>query len=107
MASRNKTAYIGNDRWMHDLMNGIMGIDGRKDALIDKGVKIHGSSHRKQYPHRSIEEACMHLCLMDIMTGKPPDIVDNFKLSAGHMFVDSVPSDIKTKMQLLALMGKM
>ncbi len=100
------TEYLGNDRFLHDIISTALAgkKNRRKDASIDRGAKEHGSNHRNEYPHRSVQEMTIFLNLEDIKAGRKPDFTENAKLAAGHMMVDSISPAIKTKMQLISLL---
>ncbi len=91
------------DRFIHDLMSSaIAGSENmRKDACVDVGSKTFGSSHRSQYPHRSVSEMVTYMCLTDIAQGRVPNPVLNGKLALGHVIVDKLPSKLKDKMKLV------
>ncbi len=103
------TEYLGNDRFLHDIISTALAgkKNRRKDASIDRGAQEHGSNHRNEWPHRSIQEMVTFLCLEDIKAGRNPDFTENAKLAAGHALVDSISPAIKTKMQLISLLAKM
>ncbi len=103
------TEYLGNDRFLHDIVSTIVAgkKNRRKDASIDQGAKDHGSNHRNEWPHRNSGEMTMFLCMEDLKAGKKPDFAANIKLAMGHIMVDQLPSEMKTRMQLLLLLARM
>ncbi len=103
------TEYLGNDRFLHDIISTALAgkKNRRKDAAIDRGAKEHGSNHRNEWPHRNSGEMAIFLCMEDLKAGREPDFAENMRLAAGHMMVDRVSTELKTKMQLLYLLGKM
>lgn len=91
------------DRFIHDVVSSAIGgaENRRRDQPIDAGAREFGSSHRRQFPHRSIPEACAYLCWRDFIDGRKIDVATNAKITAGHFIVDSLPSKIKERMKLL------
>lgn len=91
------------DRWIHDIMSAGLtkGQEIRKDAAIDIGVKEHGGNHRNFFPHRSIPEAAAYLCWKDVVEGRKVNLPLNLQVTCGHFIVDSLPTSLKKKMQLI------
>lgn len=91
------------DRFLHNLVSAhIAGVENMKrDACVDAGVQQHGSRHRSQFPHRNIAEMTAYMTWRDFIDGRKPDPLVNLRLAAGHVLVDSLPSSVKKKMQLI------
>lgn len=102
------TEYLGNDRFLHDIVSTIVAgkKNRRKDASIDQGAKDHGSNHRNEWPHRNVYEMATFLILQDIKMGIKPNPIEAVKLAIGHTIVDNIPSNTKTKWQLLHLLSE-
>ena len=103
-----KPQYLGSDRFLHDIVNEfVVGKKNkRKDVAIDAGAQKYGSRHREEFPHQNAAQATMFLCMEDIKAGREIDFSTNAKISASHMFVDKIPSNLKTKFQLLSLISE-
>ncbi len=91
------------DRFLHDIVSAsLAGAENMKrDVCIDQGAKTYGSSHRSQFPHRNIGEACAYMCFQDVVNQRKVDVATNFKLTCGHFLVDRLPSKLKEKMKLV------
>lgn len=103
-----KPQYVGSDRIVHDIVSSSIAgkKNTRKDAAIDKGAQKYGSAHRNEYPHRNVLEATCFLCIEDLKAGRCPDLKTNAVVSIGHMAVDRLPSNLKTKFQLFKLVAE-
>lgn len=91
------------DRFLHNFVSAhLAGAENMKrDQPIDAGAREFGSSHRRQFPHRSIPEACAYLCWRDFIDGRKIDVATNAKITTGHFIVDALPAKMKERMKLI------
>lgn len=108
MQPRKSRTFI-SDRFLHDFCNEILvgRKDSRKDTILDEMAKVHGSKHREFFPHRTVTEAAMYICMDDISKGKKPDILQSMMLANSHFMVDKMDSKMKEKLGLFKALSEL